>query len=83
MLKATAYAMDLDWDSDDRLMLRKFAILLRNDTIDELVNIYSIGFTRELIALFEKKTWSQEDLRMLPLTDLDGKTGIYLIIASR
>jgi hypothetical protein len=45
MLKATAYTIDLHYDSDDRLIIRKFAMLLRNNTINELVNMYSIGFT--------------------------------------
>jgi hypothetical protein len=51
MLKATAHAMDLDYDSDDRLMLRNFAMLLRNNTIDESSSIVLLRRIRSLSAL--------------------------------
>lgn len=83
MLKAQAEAMDPHLLDEDRLMIRLFAKLLRDNTTDELVDLYSEVFTPELIALFERKTWSLVDLLTLPLAENDGKVGLYLIIASR
>jgi hypothetical protein len=81
-LKAQAGAMDPNPLEEDRLMMRTFARLLREDTTDELVDLYSESFTPELIALFERKAWTLEGLKSLPLAENDGKVGIYLIIAS-
>jgi hypothetical protein len=37
-----------------------------------LVDLYSEAFTPELIALFERKTWTLDDLLTLPLAENDG-----------
>ncbi|OQD75196.1 hypothetical protein PENDEC_c008G00978 [Penicillium decumbens] len=81
MLKEAAENMDLDDLSSRTPMTRSLAFLLRKNDIDHFLGLYLPGFPREVLVLFEKPTWSFDDLCELPISEVEGKTGIYLIVA--
>jgi len=83
MLKEAADNMNLDDPSDRTPMTRAIAVLLRKNDVDHFLGHYLCGFPPKVLALFEQATWSLDDLLNLSLGEIEGRTGIYLIVARR
>jgi len=62
-------------------MTPSFAWFLVKHDVDRFLSHYLPGFPQKALVLFGKETWSLEDLLDLPSSEIEGRTGIYLIVA--